>query len=79
VLDESSLSSTKHLHRFFARLDPVADKVLGDLRQHQAVEAGRRLSSSKKHGMNPVNPLVVSPANRERVQLNSLIHKQLQR
>jgi ATP-dependent exoDNAse (exonuclease V) alpha subunit len=28
---------------------------------------------------NPVNTLVVSPANRERVQLNSLIHKQLQR
>ena len=28
---------------------------------------------------NPINTLVVSPANRERVQLNSLIHKQLQR
>ncbi len=141
VLDESSLASTKNLHRFFARLDPIADKVLlvGDVRQHQAVEAGRPFEQFQKHGMttaelteivrqrneklkrivadlsvgkiseavteldsqgkvieiedeqlrleaiaqnyckNPVNTLVVSPANRERVQLNSLIHKQLQR
>src|SRR5215217_2836974 len=38
VLDESSLASTKNLHKFFARLNPIADKVLlvGDVRQHQA-------------------------------------------
>lgn len=140
VLDESSLASTKQLHKFFARLDPVADKVLlvGDVRQHQAVEAGRPFEQFQKHGMttaelaeivrqrdtklkqtvtnlsvgkireavaelasrgkvieiadehgrlhalaktycqNPINTLVVSPANRERVLLNSLIHKQLQ-
>ena len=53
VLDESSLASTKNLHRFFARLDPVADKVLlvGDVRQHQAVEAGRPFEQFQKHGM----------------------------
>jgi conjugative relaxase-like TrwC/TraI family protein len=41
VLDESSLASTKNIHKFFARLEPP-DKVLlvGDSRQHQAVEAG---------------------------------------
>src|SRR3989475_5510938 len=41
VLDESSLASTKNLHKFFARIKPQ-DKVLlvGDSRQHQAVEAG---------------------------------------
>jgi ATP-dependent exoDNAse (exonuclease V) alpha subunit len=141
VLDESSLASTKNLYRFFARLDPIADKVLlvGDVRQHQAVEAGRPFEQFQQYGMttaelteivrqrneklkrivadlsvgkiseavaeldsqgkvieiedeqlrleaiaqnyckNPVNTLVVSPANRERIQLNSLIHKQLQR
>jgi ATP-dependent exoDNAse (exonuclease V) alpha subunit len=141
VLDESSLASTKNLYRFFARLDPIADKVLlvGDVRQHQAVEAGRPFEQFQQYGMttaelteivrqrneklkrivadlsvgkiseavaeldsqgkvieiedeqlrleaiaqnyckNPVSTLVVSPANRERVQLNSLIHKQLQR
>jgi ATP-dependent exoDNAse (exonuclease V) alpha subunit len=50
VLDESSLASTKNLHRFFARLDPIADKVLlvGDVRQHQAVEAGRPFEQFQK-------------------------------
>jgi conjugative relaxase-like TrwC/TraI family protein len=141
VLDESSLASTKNLHKFFARLNPTADKVLlvGDVRQHQAVEAGRPFEQFQQHGMttvqlseivrqrnlklrktvndlsrrkipeavdqlirrgkvieianeqerfeaiaknycqNPVGTLVVSPANRERVELNLRIHKQLQR
>ncbi|HJP94887.1 MAG TPA: AAA family ATPase, partial [Pyrinomonadaceae bacterium] len=141
VLDESSLASTKNLHKFFARLNPIADKVLlvGDVRQHQAVEAGRPFEQLQEHGMttvqlseivrqrnlklrktvndlsrrkipeavdqlarrgkvieianeqerfeaiaknycqNPVGTLVVSPANRERVELNLRIHKQLQR
>jgi conjugative relaxase-like TrwC/TraI family protein len=140
VVDESSLASTKQLNKFFARLDP-ADKVLlvGDVRQHQAVEAGSPFEQLQQHGMttatlneivrqrdpelkqtveklssrqvheavaelvsrgkvieiageserlaimaqdyckNATNTLVISPANRERVQLNSLIHHQLQR
>jgi conjugative relaxase-like TrwC/TraI family protein len=42
VLDESSLASTRQMHAFVHRLDPQ-DRVLlvGDVRQHQAVEAGR--------------------------------------
>lgn len=140
VLDESSLASTKQLHKFFGRLE-AEDKVLlvGDVRQHQAVEAGSPFEQLQKHGMttaelneilrqrdpelkqtvaklsvrqireavtelesrgkvieitdererlkaiaedyskNPTNTLVISPANRERAQLNSLIHQQLQR
>jgi conjugative relaxase-like TrwC/TraI family protein len=140
VLDESSLASTRNLHRFFARINPT-DKVLlvGDSRQHQAVEAGTPFEQFQKHGMatvklseivrqrkpelkrtverlsaremreaidsleqqgriieivnakqrlktianafceSPENTLVVSPRNRERVQINSLIHRQLQR
>ncbi len=140
VLDESSLASTKQLHKFFGRLE-AEDKVLlvGDVRQHQAVEAGSPFEQLQKHGMTtaqlneivrqrdpelkqtvaklsvrnireavaelesrgkvieiqsererfermaqdyckqPTNTLVISPANRERTQLNSLIHRQLQR
>lgn len=140
VLDESSLASTKQLHKFFGRLE-AEDKLLlvGDVRQHQAVEAGSPFEQLQKHGMttaelneiirqrdpelkqtvaklsvrnireavaelesrgkiieiidergrlqaiaqdyckNPANTLVISPANRERSQLNSLIHQQLQR
>lgn len=140
VLDESSLASTRNLHKFFARLE-ASDKVLlvGDSRQHQAVEAGTPFEQFQKHGMVTVqlseivrqrkpelkrtveklsaremreaigslerqgriveiagtnqrlkaiagaycesteSTLVVSPRNRERVQLNSLIHRQLQR
>jgi nucleoside-triphosphatase THEP1 len=140
VLDESSLASTKHIHKLFACLEPE-DKVLlvGDLLQHQAVEAGRPFEQLQQHGMttveltenvrqqnkelkqsvnelaarnvpeavaelhsrgkvieivdererfeaiaqdyckDPTDTLVISPANRERVQLNSVIHRQLQR
>jgi len=140
VLDESSLASTKNLHKFFARLHEQ-DRVLlvGDSRQHQAVEAGTPFEQFQKNGMatvklseivrqrdpelkrtierlsarqisqaldslesrgrvieiadekqrlkviakayceSPENTLVVSPANRERVKINSLIHKRLQR
>jgi conjugative relaxase-like TrwC/TraI family protein len=139
VLDESSLASTKQLHKFFGRLE-AEDKVLlvGDVRQHQAVEAGSPFEQLQKHGMTtaqlneivrqrdpelketvaklsvrnireavaelesrgkvieirsererfermaqdyckrPTNTLVISPANRARSQLNSLIHGQLQ-
>jgi conjugative relaxase-like TrwC/TraI family protein len=140
VLDESSLASTKNLHKFFGRLQ-AQDKVLlvGDSRQHQAVEAGTPFEQFQKHGMatvklseivrqrdpelkrtverlsareisqaldslesrgrvieiadekqrlkaiakafceSPENTLVVSPANRDRVKINSLIHQRLQR
>ncbi len=139
VLDESSLASTKNLHEFFAKLES-SDKVLlvGDSRQHQAVEAGTPFEQFQKHGMQtvklseivrqrdvelkrtverlsarevreaidtlqargriieiaddkrrlgqiakafcegPENTLVVSPRNRERVQINTLIHQRLQ-
>jgi conjugative relaxase-like TrwC/TraI family protein len=140
VLDESSLASTKHVHKLFARLEPE-DKVLlvGDVRQHQAVEAGSPFEQLQQHGMStaalseivrqrdkdlkqdvenlavrntpeavaalvsrgkvieiadererfeaiaqdyaksPIGTLVISPANRERSELNSLIHRELQR
>ncbi len=139
VLDESSLASTKHIYKLFARLEPE-DKVLlvGDVRQHQAVEAGSPFEQLQQHGMttaalseivrqrdkdlkqtvenlavrntreavgelvsrgkvieiaderkrfatlvqdyakNPTATLVISPANRERCELNSLIHRELQ-
>jgi conjugative relaxase-like TrwC/TraI family protein len=52
VLDESSLASTKNLHTFFARLES-RDKVLlvGDIKQHQAVEAGSPFEQFQRHGM----------------------------
>jgi conjugative relaxase-like TrwC/TraI family protein len=52
VVDESSLASTKQLNKFFARLDS-ADKVLlvGDVRQHQAVEAGSPFEQLQQAGM----------------------------
>jgi ATP-dependent exoDNAse (exonuclease V) alpha subunit len=42
VLDEASLASTRQMHEFLQRLEP-ADRILlvGDVRQHEAVEAGR--------------------------------------
>lgn len=138
VLDESSLASTRNLHRFFARLGP-RDRVLlvGDARQHQAVEAGTPFEQLQRSGMEtarltevvrqrdpelrqaveklsagrvreaveqlqaegrvieiaddgkrlqaiaadycrrPEGTLVISPANRERVTLNNLIHEKL--
>jgi ATP-dependent exoDNAse (exonuclease V) alpha subunit len=42
VLDESSLASTKQMNEFLHRLTPHDHVLLvGDVRQHQAVEAGR--------------------------------------
>ncbi len=140
VLDESSLASTKNLHTFFARLE-ARDKVLlvGDIKQHQAVEAGSPFEQFQRHGMQtaklnkiirqrnpelrkvvkrlaasqvkeaidnlhkqgqiveitdegkrllqiataycekPENTLVISPTNKERGRINTLIHRQLQR
>src|SRR5215203_31171 len=140
VLDESSLASTQHIHKLIRLLEPE-DKVLfvGDVRQHQAVEAGSPFQQLQEHGMttaalteivrqpdkeqkqivedlavrntpeavaalisrgkvieiadererfeaiaqdyakNPTGTLVISPANRERSELNLLIHRELQR
>ncbi|HEY6293236.1 MAG TPA: MobF family relaxase [Terriglobia bacterium] len=52
ILDESSLASTKQVHEFFNRLGP-ADRVLlvGDVRQHQAVEAGKPFEQMQAAGM----------------------------
>jgi len=51
-LDESSLASTKQVHAFLERLQPV-DRVLlvGDRRQHQSVEAGRIFAELQMAGM----------------------------
>ena len=52
VLDESSLASTTQMHAFLHRVQPT-DRVLlvGDVRQHQAVEAGRPYQQLQEAGM----------------------------
>jgi conjugative relaxase-like TrwC/TraI family protein len=55
VLDESSLASTRQVHEFVNRLYPN-DRVLlvGDRRQHEAVEAGRPFAQLQDAGMKTV-------------------------
>ena len=55
VLDESSLASTRQLHVFLHRLH-ANDRVLlvGDRRQHEAVEAGRPFAQLQDAGMRTV-------------------------
>ncbi len=52
VLDESSLASTKQMNEFLHRLS-AEDRVLlvGDTRQHQAVEAGRPYQQLREAGI----------------------------
>jgi ATP-dependent exoDNAse (exonuclease V) alpha subunit len=52
VLDESSLASTKQMHTFLERLGPE-DRVLlvGDVRQHEAVDAGRPYHQLQESGI----------------------------
>jgi conjugative relaxase-like TrwC/TraI family protein len=52
VLDESSLASTRQMHEFIERLRSN-DRVLlvGDTRQHEAVEAGRPFAQLQEAGM----------------------------
>jgi conjugative relaxase-like TrwC/TraI family protein len=52
LVDESSLSSTNQMREFLARLAPH-DRVLlvGDIRQHQGVEAGRPFEQLQEAGM----------------------------
>ncbi|WP_035351376.1 MobF family relaxase [Edaphobacter aggregans] len=55
VLDESSLASTRQMHEFIERLHRN-DRVLlvGDSRQHEAVEAGRPFAQLQQAGMRTV-------------------------
>lgn len=52
VVDESSMASTRQLHAFVERLGEN-DRVLfvGDVRQHEAVEAGRPYAQLQEAGM----------------------------
>jgi conjugative relaxase-like TrwC/TraI family protein len=53
-IDESSLASTNQMREFLARLGPSNnDRVLliGDIRQHQGVEAGRPFEQLQEAGM----------------------------
>ena len=52
LVDESSLSSTNQIREFLSRLGPN-DRVLliGDIRQHQGVEAGRPFEQLQEAGM----------------------------
>ncbi|WP_263417847.1 MobF family relaxase [Terriglobus albidus] len=56
VLDESSLASTKQMHEFLTRLHPN-DRVLlvGDRRQHEAVQAGRPFAQLQQAGMKTIS------------------------
>lgn len=51
-IDESSLSSTNQMREFLSRICP-SDRVLliGDIRQHQGVEAGRPFEQLQEAGM----------------------------
>ena len=52
ILDESSLADTKGMNTFLRRLRPV-DRVLevGDIKQHQAVNAGAPFEQQQRAGM----------------------------
>jgi conjugative relaxase-like TrwC/TraI family protein len=52
LVDESSLASTNQMREFLSRLDPN-DRVLliGDIHQHQGVEAGRPFEQLQEAGM----------------------------
>jgi conjugative relaxase-like TrwC/TraI family protein len=52
IVDESSLTSTRQINELFHRLQP-ADRLLlvGDTRQHEAVEAGRPYKQLQEAGM----------------------------
>ena len=52
LVDESSLASTNQIREFLSRLGPN-DRVLliGDIRQHQGVEAGRLFEQLQEAGM----------------------------
>ena len=78
VLDESSLASTRQMHAFLERLQPD-DRVLlvGDVRQHQAVEAGRPYQQLHEGGMETarLDDIVRQKSRRE---INEVIHRAMQ-
>jgi conjugative relaxase-like TrwC/TraI family protein len=52
LVDESSLASTNQIREFLARLGPMDHALLiGDIRQHQGVEAGRPFEQLQEAGM----------------------------
>ena len=52
LVDESSLASTNQMREFLSRLGPYDRVVLiGDIRQHQGVEAGRPFEQLQEAGM----------------------------
>jgi conjugative relaxase-like TrwC/TraI family protein len=52
VIDESSLTSTRQMNEFFHRLQgPDRVLLVGDTRQHEAVEAGRPYKQLQEAGM----------------------------
>jgi len=55
LVDESSLASTNQMREFLSRIGPY-DRVLliGDIRQHQGVEAGRPFEQLQEAGMRTV-------------------------
>jgi ATP-dependent exoDNAse (exonuclease V) alpha subunit len=55
-VDESSLASTNQMREFLSRISPN-DRVLliGDIRQHQGVEAGRPFEQLQEAGMRTAN------------------------
>jgi hypothetical protein len=56
VVDEASLASTKQTREFFERMRPNDRALLvGDTRQHQAVDAGRPLQQLLDAGMRTTN------------------------
>ena len=55
VLDESSLVSTRQMHNFLSRLHRNDRGLLvGDVRQHEGVEAGRPFAQLQEAGMHTV-------------------------
>jgi len=56
-VDESSLASTNQMREFLARIGANSDRVLliGDIRQHQGVEAGRPFEQLQQAGMRTAN------------------------
>jgi ATP-dependent exoDNAse (exonuclease V) alpha subunit len=72
VLDESSLASTRQMHEFLSRLHRN-DRVLlvGDVRQHEGVEAGRPFAQLQEAGMHTVK---LDEILRQRDQPNDILH-----
>src|SRR5579883_3114609 len=53
IVDEASLASTRMIHEFMRKLD-AKDRVLfvGDVKQHESIEAGRIFAQMRESGMN---------------------------